>query len=132
MADGGKGKILLVDDDAALLQLYGVELKSKGYVVVTAADGEEGLGKAASEKPNLILLDIMMPKVDGIALLTKLKEDSNLKTIPVLMLTNFGQENLIQQAFSVGATDYLLKYKVTPAEMVEKVTQVLSAKPVQL
>lgn len=125
-------KILLVDDDSAVLQLYAVELKGKGYTVVTAADGEEGLGVAAKEKPNLILLDIMMPKMDGMALLSKLKEDADLKVIPVVMLTNFGQESMVQQAFTLGATDYLLKYKVTPAEMAEKIDQVLSAKPVEL
>lgn len=125
-------KILLVDDDNAILQLYGVELKGKGYLVLTAVNGEEGLSVAVKEKPNLILLDIMMPKMDGMALLSKLKEDANLKSIPVLMLTNFGQESMIQQAFTLGATDYLLKYKVTPSEMAEKVDQVLSAKPVQM
>lgn len=125
-------KILLVDDDKAVLQLYGVELTGKGHTVETAVNGEEGLTAAAKDKPNLILLDIMMPKMDGIALLSKLKEDVNLKSIPVLMLTNFGQENMVQQAFTLGAADYLLKYKVTPSEMAEKVDQVLSAKPVQL
>lgn len=125
-------KILLVDDDDTVLALYGVELKGKGHTVVTAVNGEEGLTAAMKDKPNLILLDIMMPKMDGMALLSKLKEDANLKTIPVLMLTNFGQENMVQQAFTLGATDYLLKYKVTPSEIAEKVDQVLSAKPVQL
>lgn len=124
-------KILLVDDDQALRQLYNVEL-SKSYQVVEAADGEDGLFKAKSEKPDLILLDVMMPKVDGIAYLTKIKEDPELASIPIIMLTNFGQENLIQQAFNLGITDYLLKYKVTPEEMSQKVAQVLSSKQVQL
>jgi len=127
-----KGKILLVDDDQSLRQLYSLELSSKQYIIVEASDGDEGLAKAKTEKPNIILLDIMMPKTDGIAMLSKLKEDPELKSIPVLMLTNFGQENLVQQAFSLGAVDYLLKYKVTPVEMSEKVGQLLSAKPVQL
>ncbi|MCL4397753.1 response regulator [Patescibacteria group bacterium] len=125
-------KILLVDDDQALRQLYSVELTGRQYEVVTAGDGDEGIEKAKSGKPDLILLDIMMPKTDGIAALSKIKADEASKNIPIIMLTNFGQENLVQQAFSLGAVDYLLKYKVTPAEMAEKVTQVLSAKPVQL
>lgn len=127
-----KGKILLVDDDQSLRQLYSLELSSKQFVIVEASDGDDALIKAKAEKPNLILLDIMMPKTDGIAALAKLKEDPELKDIPVLMLTNFGQEYLVQQAFSLGATDYLLKYKVTPVEMSEKVVQLLSAKTVQL
>lgn len=125
-------KILLIDDDQSLRQLYGLELSSKGFQFVEAVDGDDGLAKAKAEKPNLILLDVMMPKTDGIVTLQKIKEDPELKDIPVLMLTNFGQENLVQQAFTLGVTDYLLKYKVTPAEMSAKVEQILSAKPVQL
>lgn len=123
-------KILLVDDDNALRQLYAVELESRKCTVLEAPDGEAGLAMAKTKKPDLILLDIMMPKLDGVATLTKLKEDPETSKIPVVMLTNFGQENLVQQSFSSGATDYLLKYKVTPAEMAEKVGQVLSAKSV--
>ena len=126
---GGKKKILIVDDDPALRQLYNVELSQK-YAVVEAPDGEAGLISAKQEKPDLILLDVMMPKFDGIAYLAKIKEDTDLAKIPIIMLTNFGQENLIQQAFNLGVTDYLLKYKVTPSEMSEKVGQVLSSKPV--
>lgn len=124
-------KVLLVDDDQSLRQLYNVEL-SKEYQVVEAVDGEDGLLKAKSEKPDLILLDVMMPKIDGIAYLTKIKDDAELAKIPIIMLTNFGQENLIQQAFNLGIADYLLKYKVTPSEMAQKVNQVLNAKNVQL
>jgi CheY-like chemotaxis protein len=122
-------KILLVDDDQALRQLYSIELTGRQYEVVTAGDGDEGIAKSKSEKPDVILLDIMMPKTDGIAALSKIKADDATKPIPVIMLTNFGQENLVQQAFSLGAVDYLLKYKVTPAEMAEKVAQVLSSPP---
>jgi CheY-like chemotaxis protein len=125
-------KVLLVDDDQALRQLYTIELSGRQFTVIVAENGQEGVEKAKSDKPDLILMDIMMPKMDGIAALSKIKTDPDTKDIPVLMLTNFGQENLVQQAFGLGASDYLLKYKVTPAEMAEKVTQVLNAKPVQL
>lgn len=120
-------KVLLIDDDNALRQLYAVELGSKGYSVIEASDGEQGLEKAKKDNPDLILLDIMMPKLDGVATLTQLKQDTVTSKIPVVMLTNFGQENLVKQAFASGATDYLLKYKVTPAEMVQKVAQVLAS-----
>lgn len=135
MTDGVvvKKKVLLADDDQALRQLYSLELvASQKYVVTTAVDGEDCLAKIKADKPDLVLLDIMMPKSDGLAVLGQLKADAAFKDIPVLMLTNFGQENLVQQAFSLGATDYLLKYKVTPAEMAQKVAQVLENKPVQL
>lgn len=116
-------KVLIIDDDQALRQLYVLELATNNFSVAEAGDGEEGLAKARSEKPTLILLDIMMPGMDGMAVLAKLKQDPETKDIPVVMLTNFGQEDLVKQAFDLGATDYLLKYKVTPAEMVEKVKQ---------
>lgn len=119
-------KILLVDDDEALRQLYNLELSGRKFETVEAVDGEDGLSKAKSEKPNLILLDVMMPKLDGLATLTKLKADPLTKDIFVVMLTNFGQENLVQQALNLGATDYLLKYKVTPSEMADKVAQILA------
>lgn len=121
-------KILLVDDDNALRQLYAVELGKK-HTVIEASDGQQALTQIKSTRPDLILLDIMMPNLDGVATLTKLKEDPEISKIPVVMLTNFGQENLVQQAFSAGAIDYLLKYKVTPAEVSGKVDQVLTAKP---
>lgn len=127
-----KGKVLLVDDDQALVQLYSLELSGRQYQVVTSPDGEDGVDKAKSEKPDLILLDIMMPKTDGIIALQKIKSDPETNSIPVVMLTNFGQENLVQQAFTLGASDYLIKYKVTPAEMADKVAQLIHAKPVQL
>lgn len=125
-------KVLLIDDAPEVHTMYSIELKGRGYDVVEAFDGEEGLVKAKAEKPDAILLDIMMPKIDGIVLLTKLKEDPELKNIPVIMLTNFGQENLIQQAMTLGVNEYLLKYKVTPSEMADKIKQIFEATPVQL
>ncbi len=126
MDNQGKKKILIVDDDSALRRLYSVELTTRNFNVVEAADGKEGYSKATTESPDLILLDVMMPQMDGIALLTQIRQADALKEVPVIMLTNFGQENLIQQAFDLGATDYLLKYKVTQSEMADKINQILS------
>ena len=128
MDNQGKKKILIVDDDSALRKLYSVELTTRNFNVVEAQDGREGYSKATTEKPDLILLDVMMPQVDGITLLQQIRQNDSLKEIPVIMLTNFGQENLIQQAFDLGATDYLLKYKVTQQEMAEKIIQILTPK----
>ena len=118
-------KILIVEDDLAISQLYETELTLKGLTVVTAADGAIGYEKVISEKPDLILLDIMMPNVSGIDMLKRLKADENLKNITVVMLTNFGQENLVQESFSLGAQGYILKYQVTPAELYDKVANLL-------
>lgn len=125
-------KVLVVDDDQALRKLYQVQLQTSGFEVVTAEDGDECLKKAESDHPDLILLDIMMPKRDGMAALKSLKDDPKFSKIPVVMLTNFGQEDLIKNALSMGAVDYLLKYKVTPAEMAEKVSLILNPANVRL
>jgi len=125
-------KILIADDDNALLQLYEIEFKAKGYNVVTAKDGDDCLLKAGAEKPDVILLDVMMPSKDGVATLRALKENEVTAKIPVLMLTNFGQEDLIKNAMQLGAVDYLLKYRVTPEEMSEKVSLLLNPQKVQL
>jgi CheY-like chemotaxis protein len=128
MSDNQKKKIMLVDDDNAIRQLYVFELSTRNFEVVEAKDGKEALTKVRQEKPDLILLDMVMPEMDGLGFLTELKQDLDLKNVPVIMLTNFGQENLIQQAYNLGVTDYLLKYKVTQEEMAGKIEQILSAK----
>lgn len=120
--------VLVVDDDVALRKLYQVALQTKGYEVITAEDGDDALEKVAAEKPNLILLDIMMPKRDGMAALKALKDKPETANIPVLMLTNFGQEDLVKNALSLGAADYLLKYRITQNEMADKVDSILNPK----
>lgn len=124
-------KVLIADDDEALRKLYQVELANKGYTVVTSIDGEDCIQKAIAEKPDIILLDVMMPKKDGVETLRSLKENSDVANIPVLMLTNFGQEDLIKNALGLGAIDYLLKYKITPSEMAIKIGQFLQPANVQ-
>lgn len=125
-------KVLIVDDDLYILDLYKEILKDEGFDVETATDGEEALEKIRESTLDLVLMDIMMPKMDGITVLSKMKDDVQLKTIPVMMLTNFGQENLVKQAINLGSSEFLLKYKITPGEMVEKVKQLLSPSAVHL
>jgi len=125
-------KILLVDDDVYIRDLYTEVLKDEEYDVFIAADGEEALSMVMQDQFDLILLDVMMPKIDGIAVLTKIKTDEKTKDTPVIMLTNFGQEDLVKQAVTVGSADYLLKYNITPGEMTAKVKQILYPQKVQL
>lgn len=125
-------KILLVDDDVYIRDLYTEVLKDEQYDVSIAADGEEALNMIGQGPFDLILLDVMMPKVDGIQVLNKIKADEKTKNVPVLMLTNFGQEDLIKQAVTLGSTDYLLKYNLTPGEMTAKVKGILNPQQVQL
>ncbi len=115
-----KKKILLVEDEKMLSTMYSTKFIKEGFDLVPAYDGEEGLAKAKSEKPDLILLDIIMPKLDGFVVLKALKEDPELKNIPVLLLTNLGQDEDIKKGKELGANDYFIKANHTPAEVVDK------------
>lgn len=123
--DKKREKILLVEDELFIRELYERVLRQAGFEVLTASDGEEGLAQAQS-KPNLILLDIMMPKLNGIEVLEKLKSDVQTKDVPVVLLTNLGQENIIQKALTIGAKGYLMKMKLTPYDLVAKVQDFLN------
>lgn len=125
-------KILLVDDDMYIRDLYAEVLKDEGYDVLIASDGEEAISMASANTPDLILLDIMLPKIDGIQVLSKLKANVKLKIVPVIMLTNFGQEDLVKQAVTIGSTEYLLKYNITPGEIIKKVRLILHPAEVKL
>ena len=117
-------KILIVEDDLFIRELYERTLTQAGYQVLPAADGDEGL-KLAKDKPDLILLDIMLPKVHGIDVLKKLKQADDTKNIPIVMLTNLGQENIMEQAFKIGAAGYLVKMRFEPAELANYVREFL-------
>lgn len=114
-------KILVVDDEDSVREIYRHEFLNNGYTVVVAADGEEGLLKAGEEAPDMLLLDIMLPKMSGIEVLRALKENELTKKIPVLLLTNLGEETIIKEGFELGADGYLLKVSYTPAQVVEEV-----------
>lgn len=115
-------KILLIEDDHFINQLYLRVLKQAGFETELASDGAEGV-KFADNSFNLILLDVMLPKIDGINVLKKLKENPSTKMVPVVLLTNLGQESVIKAAFEIGAQGYILKMSVTPYEMVEKIRE---------
>ncbi|HTK04312.1 MAG TPA: response regulator [Candidatus Eisenbacteria bacterium] len=119
-------KVLIVDDDAFLSGIYATKLELEGFLVVTARDGEEGLKAAMREKPDLILLDVLMPKLDGFEVLKRLKADPETKPTPVIMLTNLGQKEDIEKGISDGAVDYLIKAHFVPAEAVDKIKKVLN------
>lgn len=120
-------RVLIIDDDREILNVYRDILSEAGLEIATAIDGEEGLTKAKGEKFDLILLDIMLPKVDGLAVLSQLKDNPATQQIPVAMLTNFGQDDLVKKALSSGAVDFLLKYNLTPGEVLERVQQLLKS-----
>ncbi|MEK7643546.1 MAG: response regulator [Patescibacteria group bacterium] len=104
-----KHKILLIEDDKFLIKLYSDKLTREGFEVSMAITGEEGLSKVKSEKPELILLDVILPQKNGFDILSALKLDSTTKSIPVVMLTNLGQESDVKTGLELGAVDYLVK-----------------------
>lgn len=120
-----KIKILLVEDDPFLLNMYATKFELDNFEVVTAEDGEKGLKLAQKEKPDIILLDILLPKLDGFEVLRELKAKNDTKNIPVILLTNLSQRDDVEQGLKIGATDYLIKAHFMPSEVVEKIKKAL-------
>lgn len=124
MGVSGK-RILLVEDDRFLRRACETGLKRQGFTIVTAADGEEGLRLARTEAPDLILLDMLMPKMSGIEVLRALKADEGTRSIPVLVLSNSSQEGSIQQAMALGAIGYLVKANLSLEQLGDRVAKLL-------
>ena len=121
-----KKTILLIEDDAFLANMYAAKLKMEGFQIITAEDGEKGLSLAVGGAAELILLDIMLPKMDGFEILTKLKKDSKTKAIPVILLTNLGEREDVDKGLALGADDYLIKAHFMPSEVVSKIKKLLA------
>ncbi len=119
-------KILIVEDDEFLLSMYSTKFEIEGYEVVMASDGEMGVEKARKEKPGIILLDIMLPNMDGFDVLRKLKSNSETSAIPVILLTNLSQKQDVEQGLSLGADDYLVKAHFMPSEVVDKINRLIT------
>jgi len=118
-------KILVVDDEVYILHILDFSLGAEGYEVITAADGEEAIEKARTERPDLVVLDIMMPKVDGFEACRRLKGDPETNQIPVILLTAKGREVDRQMGIEVGADDYIIK-PFSPTKLIEKIGSFLS------
>lgn len=115
-------KILMIEDDVFIADLYKRELEKNGYLVVCCRDGENGLSTAISDKFDLILLDIMLPKKTGLEVLRELRASkSGQSKTPVFILTNLGQESVIREAFEIGADGYILKARLLPRQIVHEI-----------
>ena len=119
-------KILLVEDEVLVRDMYKKKLELSKFDVETASDGKEGLRKARELKPDLILLDIIMPHLDGIQVLMKIKNDPELKEIPVVMLTNIESNKRKKECFHEGAAGYIVKSDGTPSFVLKEVNKILS------
>ncbi len=123
-----KSTVLLVEDEKMLADMYATKFTMEGFDTHTAYDGQAGLDMAQRIKPDIILLDIIMPKLDGFAVLKNLRQEPDTKKTPVILLTNLGQDEDIKKGQKLGATDYFVKANHTPAEVVNKVRAVLKIK----
>ncbi|MFA7653740.1 MAG: response regulator [Candidatus Magasanikbacteria bacterium] len=126
MSINEKMHVLLVEDDAFLSQIYQKKFEMEGFKISIADNGEKGLSEARKKKPSIILLDVLLPKMDGFVVLENLKNSLETKDIPVILLTNLGQKEDVDKGLAVGAVDYLIKAHFKPSEVVDKVKKVLS------
>lgn len=118
-------KILLVEDDPFLLDMYSMKFKEAGFDLVIAQDGELALIKVKEECPDLILLDIVLPKKDGFEVLRNLKSDGHTAKIPVVLLTNLGLDGDVKRGLELGAKGYIVKAHFTPTEVIAKIKEIL-------
>lgn len=120
-----KPKILLVEDDTFLAGVYITRLELEGFQVLLAQDGETGLKLVEKEKPDLVLLDIILPQMDGFEVLKWIKGNAKTKSIPVILLTNLGERENLERGLALGAADYLIKAHFVPVEVVEKIKKIV-------
>lgn len=118
-------KILVVEDDKFLRELIAQKIMKEGYDVIEAVDGEKGAESIKKEKPDLVLLDLILPGIDGFEVLAKMKSDPATNQIPVIILSNLGQKDDIEKGLEMGANDYLIKAHFTPGEIMEKISSVM-------
>lgn len=121
-------KILIIEDDKFLRDLMSQKLIKEGFSVKVAIDGEEGLKTAIADPPDLILLDLILPRIDGFGVLGKIKKEEKLSHLPVLILSNLGQKEDVKRAMSMGAQDFLIKSNFTLGEITERIKTILKKK----
>lgn len=118
-------KILIIEDDPFLSSMYSTKFELEGFNVLSAEDGEDGLKKAAEFIPDIILLDILMPKKNGFEVLEELRKNDVLSKIPVILLTNLNQKDDVERGLALGAADFLIKAHFMPSEVVGKIKKLL-------
>lgn len=118
-------KVLVIEDDQFLRDLIIKKLENEGFTTLQAIDGEEGLRLIRQEKPDIVLLDLILPGMDGFEVLKQAKEDAGVQAIPIIILSNLGQKDDIDRGLALGAEDYLIKAHFTPGEIVQKAKDTL-------
>ncbi|OGF24186.1 hypothetical protein A3H09_02470 [Candidatus Falkowbacteria bacterium RIFCSPLOWO2_12_FULL_45_13] len=123
--------ILLVEDDATISSIYRAKFEADGFKVLTAIDGASGLELIKKEAPDIVMLDVILPGLDGFSVLEEAKKDKSTKDIPVVMLTNLGTPDDKIKGQKMGAKDYFIKASLTPGEISEKIKEILKIKKIK-
>jgi len=118
-------KVLLIEDDTFIAEIYTLSLQKEGFEVIVADDGEKGVQKAKESYPDLILLDLLLPKLNGLEVLRILKNDPKLKEVPVVIITNFSDNEITKKSLEMGALDYLVKVNIDSNDIVKKAKDIL-------
>ena len=118
--------ILLIEDDPLLIDIYSTKLKESGFEVTVAEDGEKGLKSLEGTMPDLVLLDIVLPKQNGWEVLSKIRQNDRFKGLKVVLLSNLGQKEEIEKGLSLGADRYLIKAHFTPTQVVQEIQKLLT------
>lgn len=126
MEEQNKKKVLIIEDDPLLVKMYTTKFSSDGFEVISASDGLEGLKLALEKVPDVIILDIMMPKMSGHDVLAKMRTSSKTNKIPVIVLSNLTQQSEAQKAIDLGAKEYMAKANFTPGQVIERVKKYIS------
>ncbi len=123
-------RVLVAEDDKFLIRVLSDKLRRRGFEVIIASDGIEAVNKIKSGKPDLVLLDLVMPNKDGFEILEEIKTDKKYKKIPIIILSNLGQKSDIEKGKKLGADDYLVKSNLSINAVVDKVKEVLAFKKI--
>jgi DNA-binding response OmpR family regulator len=121
-------KILIIEDDRYISKMYQLKLSLDGFDVQVADNGRVGVDKVKEFLPDIVLTDILMPEMDGFEVIKTIKDDPELKTIPILIMSNLGQEDHIQKGLELGALGYIVKSQYTPSRVVDKIKEILAGK----
>ncbi|HEY4509949.1 MAG TPA: response regulator [Candidatus Paceibacterota bacterium] len=118
-------KILLIEDDPLLIDVYSMKLKQSGFEVYVVENGEKALAAAVEQRPDLILLDIVLPHIDGWDILASFRSSETLKDTRIVILSNLGQKEEVEKGLRLGAAKYLIKAHYTPSEIVQEITSII-------
>lgn len=123
--DDGR-RVLLIEDDPSIAQMYRLQLELDGHTVWVAADGESGLRMARTHRPDIVLLDVRLPRLDGFEVLAALRDHPATNQLPVVFLSNYGAAEMVRRGLEMGATDYLVKSQVTPVDLSTRLSSWIS------